>query len=134
MPIELQFFSLEMFVVDPNAMLESITIDVDDECVRPPKKTIKVVTNVNYKFQEIWVVKMPWAEPIFYEVGLVFTMKCCICSIIERKEKKLVVKWDFIEEHTNKKTGFDGKWTMDPKCMHVKNEISYVQLSIATLL
>jgi len=40
MPIELQFFSLEMFVVDPNAMLESITIDVDDECVHLPQKKL----------------------------------------------------------------------------------------------
>jgi hypothetical protein len=119
MPIELQFFSLEIFV-DPNAMLETITIDVDDECVQPPKKTRKVVTIVNCKFQEIWVVKMPWAEPIFNEVGLVSTLKCHVCSIIERKGKKLVVKWDFIEKHTCKRTGFDGKWTMDPKCMHVK--------------
>jgi len=37
MPIELQFFSLEIFVIDPNAMLEIVTIDVDDECFPPPK-------------------------------------------------------------------------------------------------
>jgi hypothetical protein len=46
----------------------------------------------------------------------------------------LVAKWDFIEKHIGKRTGFDGKWTMDPKCMHVKNEIVYVQLSITTIL
>jgi len=49
-------------------------------------------------------------------------------------KKKLVAKWDFIEKHIDKRTSFDGKWTMDPKCMHVKNEISYVQLSITTFL
>jgi hypothetical protein len=68
---------------------------------------------------------MPWAKPIFNEVGLVSTMKCRVCTIIETKEKELVVKWDFIEKHTSKRMGFDCKWTMDPKCMHVKNEISY---------
>ncbi len=94
-------------------MLETITIDVDDEYIPFPRKTRKVVTNVNCKFQEIWVVKMPWAKPIFNEVGLVSTMKCCVCTIIERKEKKLVVKWDFIEKHTRTRTGFDGNWTMD---------------------
>jgi predicted CoA-binding protein len=25
-----------------------------------------------------------------------------------------------------KRKGSNGKWIMDPKCMHVKNEISYV--------
>jgi hypothetical protein len=34
----LQFFSLEIFVIDPNVMLEIVTIDVDDECVPPPEK------------------------------------------------------------------------------------------------
>jgi hypothetical protein len=28
----------------------------------------------------------------------------------------------------------DGKWIMDPKCMHVKNEISYVQFSTTIIL
>ncbi len=99
-----------------------------------PKNIRKVVTNVNCKFQEIWVVKMPWVEPIFYEVGLVSTMRCYVCTIIGRKKKKLVAKWDFIEKHIDKRTGFDDKWTMDPKFMHVKNEISYAQLSITTFL
>jgi len=39
----------------------------------------------------------------------------------------LVVRLDFIDKHPNKKKGYD-KWIMDPKCMHVKNEIFYVQL------
>jgi hypothetical protein len=68
---------------------------------------------------------MPWAKPIFNEIGLVSIVKCHVCTIIERKEKKLVVKRDYIHKHASKKKGFDGKWIMDPKCMHVKNEISY---------
>ncbi len=51
------------------------------------KNIRKVVTNVSCKFQEIWVVKMPLVEPIFYKVGLVFTMKCYVCTIIEREKK-----------------------------------------------
>ncbi len=70
-------------------------------------------------------MKMPWAKPIFNEVGLVSTTKCYVCTKIERKENNLVVKKDFIEQHVGKRKGFDGKWIMDPKCMHVKNEISY---------
>jgi hypothetical protein len=54
-------------------------------------------------------------------------MRCHLCTKIERNEKNLVVKWDFIVKHPSKKES-DGKWIMDPKCMHVKNEISYAQL------
>jgi hypothetical protein len=46
--LKLQFFSLELFVVNPNAMLETIIIDVDDEFVPPSKKTKKVV-NCNFQ-------------------------------------------------------------------------------------
>jgi hypothetical protein len=68
-------------------------------------------------------MKMPWVEPIFNEVGL----KCHVCIRIERKEESLVFRLHFIDKHPNKKKGYD-KWIMDPKCMHVKNEIFYVQL------
>jgi hypothetical protein len=47
--------------------------------------------------------------------------------------KNLVVQWDFIEKHVNKKKGSNGKWIMDPKCMHVKNEIPYAQFSTTTI-
>ncbi len=68
---------------------------------------------------------MPWVEPIFNEVGLVSTMKCHVCTIIERNEKNLVAKKDSIDKHAGKRKGFDDKWIMDSKCMHVKNEIFY---------
>jgi hypothetical protein len=53
-------------------MLEIVIIDVDDEFTLVPKTHKNVVINVNHKFQEIWVVKMPWVKPIFNEVGVVF--------------------------------------------------------------
>jgi hypothetical protein len=114
------------------AMLEIVVIDLDDEFILVPKTHKKVVTNVNYKFQEIWVVKVPWTKPIFNEVGVVFTMICHVCMRIERKEKNLVTKWDFIDKYVCKRKGSYGKWIMDPKCVHVKNEISYAQLSTTT--
>jgi hypothetical protein len=52
-------------------------------------------------------------------------MKCCVCTKIKRKEKIIIAKWDFIEKLASKRKGFDGKRIMDPKCMHVKNEIFY---------
>jgi len=53
--------------------------------------------------------------------------------IIKKREKVLVAKWDF-KKHVGKMKGLDGKWIMDPKCMHVKNEISCVQLLTNTIL
>jgi len=71
-------------------MFETIVIDVDDECVPLPKTPKKVVVNVNCKFQKIWAMKMPWVEPIFKEVGLVYIMRCYVYTKIERKEKNWV--------------------------------------------
>jgi hypothetical protein len=68
-------------------MLESIVIDLDDEFTLDPKTHKRVGTNVNCKFQEIWVIKVPWEKPIFNEVGVVFTMVCHVCMRIQRKEK-----------------------------------------------
>ncbi len=96
------------------------------------KKTFNI--DVNCKFQDVWAFKMPWAEPIFNEVGLVTSIKCHVYSTIEKKEKVLVVKWDSIEKHASKKKAHDGKWFMDPKCGHAKNEIVHVQLLITIVL
>lgn len=63
-------------------------------------------------------MKIPCAEPIFNDVGLVSIVRCCVCTIIKRKGKKLVVTWDSIEKHASKMKGSDGKWIMDPNgCM-----------------
>jgi hypothetical protein len=72
---------------------------------------------------------MQWVEPNFIETKLVTSMKCHVYSKIEKKDKVLVVKWDSIDKHANKKKDPNGKWFMDPKCGHAKNEIAYVQLS-----
>jgi len=71
---------------------------------------------------------MPWVEPIFNEIGLVIFMKCYVCSKIENRDKVLVAKWDSIEKHVVKRKACGGKWFMDPKCGHAKDEIAYVQL------
>jgi hypothetical protein len=79
-------------------------------------------------------MKMQWAKPIFNKVGMVSTMKCGVFTKIERKGEILVAKWETIENCANKWKGFDGKWIMDPKCMHIKNEISYVQCFTTIIL
>jgi hypothetical protein len=42
---------------------------------------------VNYKFKDVWALKMPWAKPIFNEVGLVTFLKCHLCSKIEKRTR-----------------------------------------------
>ncbi len=51
-------------------------------------------------------------------------MRCHVCTKIERKGKIMVMNWDSIKKHASKRKGSNVKWTMDPKCMHVKYEIS----------
>jgi hypothetical protein len=46
---------------------------------------------------------MRWVEPIFNEAGLVTSMKCCVYSKIEKKDKVLVVNWDSFEKHASKR-------------------------------
>jgi hypothetical protein len=106
----------------------------NDECVPFPKKPKKVVANVKCKFQEMWAMKMPWVEPIFHDVGLVCIVRCCVRTKIESKENNLNFNWDLIKKYVGKRKGFDGKWIMDPKCMHIKNEIAYALLSTTTIL
>jgi len=74
------------------------------------------------------------AKPIFNETRLVPFIKCCVCSRIEKKDNVLVVKWDSIEKYLSKSKVFDGKWFMDPKCGHAKNEIVYDQPSTTIVL
>jgi len=49
--LELQSSSLEIFDVNPNAMFETIVIDVDDECAPLPKvlKKVIVMSIANFK-------------------------------------------------------------------------------------
>jgi hypothetical protein len=41
---------------------------------------------------------MPWAEPIFDDIGLVFVVRSCVCTKVENKGKNLVVKQNSIEK------------------------------------
>jgi hypothetical protein len=58
--LELHSFSTQIFDTNPVAMLKNVVIHVDDEYAFTLKKPKKVVTDVNHKFQEIWIVKLPF--------------------------------------------------------------------------
>ncbi len=53
--LELQSFSLEIFDVNPNAMFETVVIDVDDEYVPLPKipKKLLLMSIINFKRLEL---------------------------------------------------------------------------------
>jgi len=118
---------------EPSKNLNPIV--VEDVHVFNPKKWKKTFDiNVNHKFQDVWALKMPWGKPIFNEIRLVISMKCHVCFKVENKDKLLVAKWDSIEKHEGKRKVFNGKWFMDPKCGHAKNEIAYVKLLTKIIL
>jgi hypothetical protein len=66
----LQSSSPQTFNINPNAMLKTIIINVDNEFAPTFKTHKKVVINVNCKFQKIRVVKMPhWQSPFLMKLG-----------------------------------------------------------------
>jgi hypothetical protein len=42
---------------------------------------------VNYKFKDVWALKMPWAKPIFNEVGLVIFVKCMFVLKLKKRTR-----------------------------------------------
>jgi hypothetical protein len=89
----------------------------------------RLISNHLYFHSEIYALKMPWTKLVINKVSLIINVKCCVCNDIKRKEKVLVIMWDFIDKHASKKKTPNGKWFIDPKCGHAKNHIAYVQLS-----
>lgn len=56
-------------------MLENLDVtNVEDRCALLPKKLFKVIIDVNHKFLEIWIVKMPWEKPNFNEDGFIYVI------------------------------------------------------------
>jgi hypothetical protein len=79
---------------------------------------------------------MPWdaIKPTLNDVGLSTFVKCWVCTTIDMKNKVIMIKWDSIEKHAKKRENLNGKWYMDPKCGHAKNEITNAQLSTTIVL
>jgi hypothetical protein len=102
-------------------------IIIEDLCMLLIPKNEKTSNiDVNWVFQDVWTLKLPWEDPICNEVGLVTIVKCCVCSKFEKKEKVLVVKWYSIKKDVIKRKAHNCKWFTDSRCSHGKNEIVYV--------
>ena len=48
----------------------------------------------SYVFQDIWVVKLPWAESILEADGKVYQVRCLVYMKIEGRDKLLAPKLD----------------------------------------
>jgi hypothetical protein len=62
--------------------------------------------NSNRQFQDVWVAKLPWAEPHLDGEGVLVAVNCRIYSTINGKPKLIVLKWDHLEKHM----GRGGRW------------------------
>ena len=63
----------------------------------------------NRQWQDIWAVRLPWAESVFGEDGKIRQVHYKICSDVEGKDKLLVSKLDSLYKHCGRhkaKTSF----------------------------
>ncbi len=69
-------------------LLKTLTLLLLKMCMflipKSEKKTFDI--DVNCKFKDVWVLKMPWTYPIFNEVVMVIFIKYCVCFKIEKKK------------------------------------------------
>ncbi len=85
--------------------------------------------NVIKMFQDFWVAKLPWTWLSLGSKGNLYATKCKICSVVERKNKLFVPKWDSICKHArhmkaNKNIGIGVKKRdryYSNVCKHAKN-------------
>jgi len=79
--------------VDPPRKKQKLGVDGIGE--KPPKKSY----NNSRKFQAKWVGKLPWAKGLMAVGGIIWTMRCKVCSFIENKDKIIKCKWDILTKH-----------------------------------
>jgi hypothetical protein len=80
-------------------------------------------------FQDFLIGKLPWTCLSLGSKGNLHATKCKICSVVERKNKLFVPKWNYICKHAkhmkaNKNIGTSVKkrdWYYSNVCKHAKN-------------
>lgn len=83
----------------------------------------------NRHFQDSWAAKLPWAEAVVGESGLITQVRCKICSDVEGREKLLVPKLDSLYKHAGRRKALvdigkvrRGEYYYLGSNQHVKNE------------
>ena len=59
--------------------------------------------NSNWQFQDVWAVKLPWAEPHLNGEGVLVAVNYKMCFAINGKPKLIVPKWNNLEKHIGKR-------------------------------
>jgi hypothetical protein len=62
-------------------------------------KKRKKAHEMNGHFQDTWVVKFPWIKFVLGSNGKVVQVQCKVCSLIDGKNKLLVIKLDSLWKH-----------------------------------
>ncbi len=80
-------------------------------------------------FQDIWVVKLPWAIAMMGPNGKLSMVKCKVCSSVENIDKLRILKFDDLHKHVGeRKVTFAkpsvkvGEYFMSLNNQHVKHE------------
>jgi hypothetical protein len=94
--------------------------------LRVKKKNYDATT----KFQDFWVVRLPWWKSCVGSNGNLHTVKCKICNEVEGTNKLLFPKWDYLYKHVGckkveKNIRIDVKkrdWYYSKVSKHAKNK------------
>ncbi len=100
------FFSLIMFLwilllLQVLTKMLSLVLVVDPTQVEVDlanSKKRKNIYEMNRRFQNSWVAKLPWAKFVVCVDGKITQVKCKACIVIEGRNKLLVLKLDFFVE------------------------------------
>lgn len=108
--------------------VNSIGLVEQGECSKP-KRNRKSEWEVNHMFHVHWAAKFCWSKPICGMDGKMKMVGCKVCSIVERKEKLLVPKLDYLVKHFRMKRWIITKlkvvikeWYVCKINTHVRNE------------
>ena len=61
-------------------------------------------------FQDSWAAKLPWAESVVGELGIITEVRCRICTDVEGREKFLVPKLDSLYKHAGRRKALVDIW------------------------
>ncbi len=85
------------------------------------------------KFQDTWMIELPWAKFVFDEKGEVQQVWCKVYTFIEGKQKLPAPKLDSLLKHQGRQKakvsmfGVDvGSFCFNKKFVHAQNECLYI--------
>ncbi len=100
--LDVLMFIATFAVFSPNIVSVGEKVYVFIEfCCSHYKKPKKLEWALNWIFQNIWVVKLLWAEVVIGLNGKLLMVKCIIYIDVEKCEKFIVPKFDGLHKHAS---------------------------------